>query len=131
MRKRLETEETIRESHGEKSNLLLEAQILIGIGNPEEAIERYALAAPMEARLARYYTRTGEKDMAARHWFSAAICYPKSGSLWDALKVFNALGRDKDTPGQYKGDALLWATRLRQQQRETLETYGHSVQSAA
>lgn len=131
MNKKLYSEETIRDLHSEKSNLLLEAQMLVGIGNPEEAIERFALAAPMEARLARHYTRAGEKDMAARHWFSAAICYAKSGSLRDALKVFNALGRDKDTPGQYKGDALLWAARLRQQQRDMLQTYRQPLQSAA
>jgi hypothetical protein len=131
MKKERDTPETIAALDADKSNLLLEAFILIGTGQPEEAIERYALAAPMEARIARYYTRSGDKDMAARHWFSAAICYAKSGSLRDALKLFDALGRDKDTPGQYKGDALLWAGRLRQQQRETLQAYGHSIQSAA
>ena len=69
--------------------------------------------------------------MAARHWFSVALCCAKSGSLREAMKVFNALGRDKNTPGQYKGEVLLWAARLRQQQRETLQAYGHSVQSVA
>ena len=131
MRKGLDTEETIRDLHSEKSNLLLEAQMLIGIGNPEEAVECFALAAPMEARIARYYNRAGEKDMAARHRFSAPICYAKSGSLRDALKLFDALTWEKNAPGQYKGDAMLWAARLRQQQRETLQAYGHSVQLAA
>jgi hypothetical protein len=131
MSKKPVTDETIVALHGEKSNLLLEAQMLIGVGNPDEAMERYALAAPMEVRIARFYARNGDKDMAARHRFSAAVCFAKSGSLRDAMKLFDALGRDRDTPGQYKGDALLWAARLRQQQHEALQAYGHSLQSVA
>ena len=131
MRKGQETAETIRELHGAKSNLLLEAQMLIATGEPEQAIERYACAAPMEMRLAAFYKKQGDLKMAARHRFSAAICYAKSGSLRDALKLFDALSWDKNTPEQYKSDALLWATRLRQQQKESLQAYGHAVQSAA
>ena len=131
MRKEQETEETIRELHGEKSNLLLEAQMLIGTGEPEQAIERYALAAPLEKRLAAFYIRRGNTDMAARHRFSAALCYAKSGSIRDALKIFDALSWDKNAPEQYQADALLWAVRLRQQQRETLQAYGRPLQSAA
>lgn len=124
------TEEAIQELHGAKSNLLMEAQMLIATGEPEQAIERYACAAPMEVRLASFYKKQGDPMMAARHRFSAAICYAKSGSLREALKLFDALSWDKNTPSQYKTDALLWATRLRQQQKEALQTYGHVAQSA-
>ena len=131
MRKGQETKETIAALHGAKSNLLLEAQMLIGTGEPEQAIERFALAAPMEAQIARYYARNGDPAMAARHQFSAAVCYAKSGSLREGLKIFDALSWDKNAPEQYKADALLWAVRLRQQQRETLQAYGRPLQSAA
>ncbi len=131
MRKIAETEETILEVQGRKSSLLLEAKMLVATDSPDEAVERYAQAAPMEERIARFRARNGEKDLAALHRFSAAVCYMKSGSLRHALKLFEALGRETDIPGQYKVDALLLAARLRQQQRETLQAYGHSIQSAA
>ena len=82
-------------------------------------------------RLAAFYVRRGDTNMAARHRFSAALCYAKSGSMRDALKIFDALSRDKNAPEQYQADALLWAVRLRQQQRETLQAYGRPLQSAA
>jgi hypothetical protein len=131
MSKRQVTEEAILELHGKKSNLLLEAQMLIGIGNPEEAMERYAQAAPMEVQIARFYARCKEKDMAAKHRFSAGVCYAKSGSLRNALQIFDALGRDNEIPGQYKIDALLWASHLRQQRREALKVYETPLQSVA
>jgi hypothetical protein len=112
----------------EKSNLLLEAQALIAMGEPEQAIERYALAAPMEERIAAFYKRQNDPILAARHQFSAAICYARSGSLRAALQLLDALGWDRETPGEYKGDALLWAGYLRQQQREALQIFGHSLQ---
>ena len=131
MRKVQETEEYMVELHGNKSNLLLEAMVLLGTGNPEEAIERFALAAPMEVRIARYYSRNGDPIMAARHRLSAAICYAKSGSLRDALKLFTALGRDVKTPGEYKVDALFWLARIRQLQREVLQPHAEDLQQAA
>ena len=67
MSKRQETVETILELHGAKTNLLLEAQMLIGSDEPEQAIERYALAAASEKRLAAFYVRQGDSAMAARH----------------------------------------------------------------
>ena len=131
MRKIPETEETILEVQGQKSNLLLEAKLLLATDNPDEAVERYALVAPMEERIARFRAKNGQKDLAALHWFSAAVCYLKSGNSRHALKLFETLGRQPDIPGKYKADALLLASRLRQQQRETLQAYGASVQSAA
>ena len=131
MRKTEETEDTILELQGQKSSLLLEAQMLVATDSPDEAVERYALAAPMEERIARFRARNGEKDLAALHQFSAAVCYMKSGSLRHALKLFNTLGRERNIPAKYKVDTLLLAARLRQQQRETLQAYGHSVQSTA
>jgi len=131
MRTKQETPETIAELNAEKSNLLLEADVLRGTGQLEQAIERYALAAPIEERIAAFYEKQGDPIMAARSWFSAATCYAFSGSLRDALRLFDMLGRGKDTLGYYKGDALLWSGRLRQQQRETLQTYAKPQQSAA
>lgn len=124
-------DEAIVALHGAKSNLLMEAQMLIGTGNPDEAMERFAHAAPMEVRLAAFYKKQGEPLMAARHRLSAAICYAKSGNLREAIKLYDALGRDRNTPGQFKAEAALSAARLRQQHRETLQGYGHSLQSAA
>jgi len=131
MRNAEETEALILELQGQKSNLLLEAKMLLAMDNPDEAVERYALAAPMEERIARFRTRNGEKDLAALHRFSAAVCYMKSGNLRHAVKLFDALGRQRDIPGKYQTDALLLAARLRQQQRETLQGFGQSVQSVA
>lgn len=130
MSRKLETEETILELQGQKSSLLLEAKLLVATNNTDEAMERYALAAPMEERIARFRTRNGEKDLAALHRFSAAVCFMKSGNLRHALKLFDILGRQRDIPGKFQTDALLLATQLRQQQRVTLQAREQSAQSA-
>ena len=131
MRRKQETPETIAALDAEKSNLLMEAFVLIGTGDLEQAIERYAAAAPMEERIATFYKRQGDPIMAARSWLSAAVCYAKSGSSRDALRIFDAMGWDRETPGEYKGEVLLWAARLRQQQRDALQEYRQPLQSAA
>ena len=131
MKKKQETPETIAALEAEKSNLLLEADVLRGTGQPDEAIERFALVAPMEERIAAFYEQQCDPIMAARSWFSAAVCYALSGSLREALRLFDVLGRGTDALGYYKGDALLWAGRLRQQQRDALQVYRQPLQSAA
>ena len=131
MRKKQDTPEIIATLDAEKSSLLLEAHVLSITNQPDEAIERYALAAPMEERIAAFYERQGDPIMAARSRFSAATCYAFSGSLREALRIFDALGRGADALGYYKGDAILWAGRLRQQQRDALQVYRQPMQSAA
>lgn len=124
MRKKQDTAEIIAELNIEKSNLLLEARMLEITEQTDQAIERYARVAPMEERIAAFYEKQGDPIMAARSWFSAATCYVFSGSHRDALRLYDMLGRGKDTLGYYKTDALMWSGRLRQQQREMLKTYG-------
>ena len=131
MRRKQEPPETIAALDAEKTNLLMEAFVLIATGDLEQAIERYAVAAPMEERIATFYKKQGDSVMAARSGFSAAVCYAKSGSLRDALRIFDALGWDRETPGEYKAEVLLWAARLRQQQRDALQVYRQPLQSVA
>ena len=115
--------ETIENLEGEKSNLLLEAQMLVATGNLTAAIARYALAAPNEERIATYYRDQGQSALAARHLFSAAVCRAKTGNLHDAITLFDALSASSDTPGRLKVDALLLAASLREQQRHVLQSY--------
>lgn len=129
MRRTHDTEESIQRVQGKKSNLLLEAQMLQATGHPEEAIARFALAAPMEERIAAFRDRSGEKELAARHRFSAASCWAKTGNLHNAILLFDALGHDADTPGRLKVDALLFATRLREQQQTVFNSYAHTMQA--
>jgi hypothetical protein len=131
MTKTTEPGETIEEMEGEKSNLLLEAQMLMATGNEAEAISRFALAAPKEERIAAYYEQHGESALAAQHRFSAAVCRAKSGNLYDAITLFDALSESPDTPGRLKVDALLFAARLREQQRNVLQSYAHFRQVSA
>ena len=112
--------------------MLLEAHALSITNQPDDAIERYALAAPTKERIAAFYEEQGDPIMAARSWFSAAVCYALSGSLRDALRLFDMLGRGQDALGYYKGNAIIWAVRLRQQQqRDALQGYRQPLQSAA
>ena len=67
--KKFDTEETILELQGRKSDLLLEAQMILASGNMEEAIERFAAAAPMEERIADFYSKRKDIDETARHKF--------------------------------------------------------------
>jgi hypothetical protein len=130
MRRTHDTEESIQRVQGEKSNFLLESRMCQAIGNVEEAIARFALAAPLEERIATYRDKTGEKELAARHRFSAASCWAKSGNLHDAIALFDALNRDPDTPGRLRVDALLFANRLREQQQALYNSYLQTTQAA-
>jgi hypothetical protein len=123
--------ELIQDLEAEKSNLLLEAQLLVATGNLPEAITRFALAAPKEERIAAYYSDQGESAIAARHLFSAAVCRAKTGNLHDAITLFNALSASPDTPGRLKVEALLFAASLREQQRNVLQSYVHTLQVIA
>ncbi len=130
MRRTHDTEESIQRIQGEKSNLLLEAQMFQSMGQAEEAIARFVLAAPMEERIAAYRNKVGEKELAARHRFSAASCWAKSGNLHNAIVLFDALNRNPDTPGQLRIDALLFASRLREQQQIVFKSYLQNTQAA-
>ena len=130
MRRTNDTEESIQRLQGEKSNLLLEAQMFQAMGQAEEAIGRFALAAPIEERIAAYRDKVGEKELAARHRFSAASCWAKSGNLYNAIVLFEALNRNSDTPGRLRVDALLFANRLREQQQIVFKSYPQTMQTA-
>jgi hypothetical protein len=104
--------------------------MLAATANPDQAIRRYALAAPKEERIAAYYNRQGDKAMAAYHQFSAAACWAKIGNLHKAITLFDALGESASTPGRMKVDALLFASRLREQQRSILQSYSQTLQAA-
>jgi len=121
--------EAIQALESEKSNLLLEAQMLLATGNTMEAIVRFALAAPKEELIAAYYAEQGDVALAARHLFSAAVCRAKSGNLYDAITLFDTLSASSATPGRLKVDALLFATRLREEQRNVLQSYGLTLQA--
>ena len=130
MRRKTDTAETIIALQGEKSNLLLEAQMLAATGNAEAAIERYAQAAPKEERIAAYYTKQRENAQAARHLFSAAVCWAKIGNLHNAITLFDALRDSPVTPGRMKVDAMLYAAQLREQQRSVIQSYSQTSQAA-
>lgn len=123
MRRKPDTAETIAELNIEKSNLLMEAFALQITNQWDEAIERYATAAPMEERIAAFCEKQGDPAMAARSWFSAASCYAKSGSLRDALRILERMTKNKETPGTYKGEMIVMMGHLRQQQRDGLQAY--------
>ena len=98
MSRKTDTPEKIHALISEKSNLLLEAQMMAATGNADEAIRRYALAAPKEECIAGYYARQSDKSLAAYHCFSAAACWAKTGNLHDAITLFDALGQSSETP---------------------------------
>ena len=127
MRRTNDTEESIQRLQGEKSNLLLEAQMFQAMGQAEESIARFVLAAPMEERIAAYRDKAGEKELAARHRFSAASCWAKSGNLYNAIVLFDALNRNADTPGRLRVEALLFANRLREQQQTVFNSYPQTM----
>ena len=131
MSRKQDTPETIAARDAEKFNWLTEAFTLVGTGGVEQAIERYAVAAPMEERIAAFHKRQGDPIITARSRFSAAARYAKSGSLRDARRLFDALGWGKEMPEDYRAGVLLWAARLRQQQRDALQVYRQPLQLAA
>lgn len=130
MRKTLDTEESIQQIQGEKSNLLLEAQMFQAMEHEEKAIACFAQAAPIEERIAAYRDKTGEKELAARHRFSAASCWAKSGNLHSAIVMFDALHSNPDAPGRMRVDALLFASRLREQQQALFKSSIQAMQAA-
>ena len=102
--------------------------MLQAMGRSEDSIARFALVAPMEERIAVFRDKMGEQEMGARHRFSAAACWAKTGNLHNAIQLFDALSRSSDTPGRLKVDALLISNRLREQQQTVFKSCPQSMQ---
>lgn len=94
-----------------KSNLIVEAELLITQHQPDAAADRFAQAAAIEERLSSHCADQGLQDKSWVHLFSAASCWARAGDFHTAIRLGEQLQADAALP-----------PRLRQRVQEFTDT---------
>lgn len=81
-----------------KSNLLLEAQLLLGQNLPDEAALKFVQAAEIEERLADICETMKLSTKALVHRFSAVCCWAQAGNFHSAINLGEQLLAQADLP---------------------------------
>lgn len=101
-----------------KSNLILEAQVLVAQQQADAAADRFAKAAEIEERLG---SRCAELSLLQKSWvhlFSAASCWARAGDFHTALGVADELLAEPDLPSLLRQRVLGFADTIRQRRSE-------------
>ena len=86
------------EKEREKSNLILEANLLKAQGQHQTAADRFAQAARIEEQLSDVLDRQGLRQKFFMHRFSALSCWVQAGNVYQALVMGEALLARNDLP---------------------------------
>lgn len=97
----------------QKSDLLLNAQLLRAQGDAEAAAAKLAEAAALEERLSEWCAARGLRDKARVHRFSAASCWAQAGNFYQAIAWCNALLAEADLPDRLRRRVQDYAQQLR------------------
>jgi tetratricopeptide (TPR) repeat protein len=106
--------EAYRQRERQKSDLILEANLLKQQGLYPQAPNQFAAAADLEEELAADLTTSGHVDKAFIHHFSAISCWTQAGDLHRALQL---------------GEDLLAQETLSPAQRQQVAAYLETLQS--
>jgi tetratricopeptide (TPR) repeat protein len=106
--------EAYRQQERQKSNLILEANLLKQQGLYPQAAHKFAAAAELEEKLAGTIFAADNVDKAFIHHFSALSCWTQAGDLHRALQL---------------GETLLQSATLSPPQRAQVAAYVETVQS--
>lgn len=106
--------DAFRQQERQKSNLILEANLLKQQGLYPQAAHKFAVAADLEEALAAELIGSGHADKAFIHRFSAISCWTQAGDLHRALQ---------------SGERLLQQEALSQAQRQQVAVYLETLQS--
>jgi hypothetical protein len=97
----------------EKSDLLLNAQVLRAQGQSEAAAAILAKAARLEERLSERCLAAGLRDKAWLHRFSAAGCWAQAGNFYQAINWCDDLIGQSGIPGGLRRRIEDFAQQLR------------------
>src|SRR2546421_7645516 len=86
----------------QKSDLLLNAQLLRAQGDAEAAAAKLAQAAALEERLSERCAARGLRDKARVHRFSAASCSAQAGNFYQAIPWCDVLLPEADLPDRLR-----------------------------
>ena len=111
---RAELSDVYRHQERQKSNLILEANLLKQQGLYTQAAHKFAAAAMIEEELARQLVQTDHLDKAFFHHFSALSCWTQAGDLHRALLL---------------GEMLLQTQTLSADQQARVSHYLQTLQS--
>ncbi|MBW3538951.1 MAG: hypothetical protein KY476_01650 [Planctomycetes bacterium] len=101
-----------------KSNLLLQARMLLDQGDENAAALRFAEAAAIEERLSDICAEKGLAEKASVHRFSAASCWAAAGNFHDALLQCELLLAQPDIPDRLRGAVAAYSDTIRERRAE-------------
>ncbi len=104
-----------------KSNLLLEAKLLLAQGQNDEATHRFAEAARIETDLANYCDKHGYPESARLHRYSSIGCWAGAGNFYQALADAEVMLRQSDIPDRLRRDIETYAQTIRNKLRQWYE----------
>jgi hypothetical protein len=90
--------ETFLSNERQKSELILEANLLKAQGQFAEASDRFAEAAEIEERLAAELVTMGHQKKAFIHQFSAVSCWAQAGDLHWAITLGEQMLQENNLP---------------------------------
>jgi hypothetical protein len=104
------------ESH--KSNLLLEAQLMLAQEESDAAAQKFAGAAFLEEELSKRRLEQGQRDQAWVHRFSAASCWAQAGNFYQAIQWCDDLLKEPDVPESLRRRVRAFADQLRSRRHD-------------
>lgn len=86
------------EKEAQKSNLILEANLLKAQARHQDAADRFAQAAAIEEQLCQVLLHKGLRDKYFAHRFSALSCWAQAGDVYHAIVLGDELLARADLP---------------------------------
>ena len=101
-----------------KSNLLLEAQLLLAQKRPDEAAFRFAQAAEIEAQLSNQCEAKGLLEKAWVHWFSGICCWAQAGNFHDAISLADQMLARPELPERLRRQVSAYTQGLKRRRAQ-------------
>jgi hypothetical protein len=102
----------------QKSNLILEGQLLTAQQQPDAAADRFAQAAAIEEQLSARCAAEGLADKSWVHIFSAASCWARAGDFHTAIVLGEQLLAQPGLPPRLRERVEEFTRALRQRRRQ-------------
>lgn len=101
-----------------KSNLILQARLLLAQNQEDAAAAHFAKAAEWEEQLTQRCLTGGMRDKAAAHHFSAAGCWAQAGNFFRAIVLCDELLGQAGVTDRLRREAQEYAHKLRVRRAE-------------
>lgn len=114
-------DEAFLAAEAEKSNLILEAQLLAAQQQPDAAAERFARAAKIEEDLSEHCGVLGLRVKGLVHAFSAASCWARAGDFHTAIVAAEQLLAEQDISPRLRARLQEFAACIRERRSQWAE----------